>query len=122
MIRALLLLWQLPQLLLGLLVALVLRARRAADGIWRCAAPIGVSFGPVIILWSELHLFEYDKAACHERGHSRQSELLGPLYLIMVGIPSLTMNVLTQLGILRASNYYKRWPESWADQLGGVKR
>jgi hypothetical protein len=48
--------------------------------------------------------------------------MLGPLYLFIVGIPSVTMNMLTKAKILKRENYYKRWPETWADKLGKVKR
>jgi hypothetical protein len=58
----------------------------------------------------------------HEYGHSRQSRYLGPLYLIVVGIPSLVMNILTRLHVLSLDRYYLRWPESWADRLGRVIR
>jgi hypothetical protein len=58
----------------------------------------------------------------HEYGHAIQSYMLGPLYLFIVGIPSITMNMLTKAKILKRKNYYKRWPETWADKLGGVER
>jgi hypothetical protein len=32
------------------------------------------------------------------------------------------MNLMTLWGILDAEKYYQRWPESWADKLGGVNR
>lgn len=58
----------------------------------------------------------------HEYGHSRQSLYLGPLYFIVIGIPSLFFNILTRLKILPHNTYYTRFPENWADQLGGVRR
>ncbi len=58
----------------------------------------------------------------HEFGHSKQSLYLGPLYLLLVGIPSFLMSMLTILHILRPDRYYKRWPENWANSLGEVKR
>jgi hypothetical protein len=65
----------------------------------------------------------------HEYGHYRQSKLLGPLYLLLVGIPScLFNNVWDRLAHKKWSTerrvawYYSRYPESWADKLGGVKR
>jgi len=80
----------------------------------------GVSLGRIIILDV---LFEGSRrTVMHEYGHSKQSLYLGPLYLLVVGLPSITMNILTRLRVLKARDYYKRWPESWADRLGGVKR
>ena len=68
----------------------------------------------------------------HEQGHCRQSVMLGPLYLVVVGIPSALLNALTRLQSSRYDllkrigheaywNYYKVYPERWADRLGGVK-
>lgn len=62
----------------------------------------------------------------HEYGHTIQSHMLGPLYLIIIGIPSFTQNVIsTMLARYGYSqfkrNYYNRFPENWADKLGGVK-
>lgn len=120
-------LWQLPQLLLGLAVIAVSRARKAeairhaqvyrykpGRFLW------GVSLGPIILLadhpthgWTTLR---------HEYGHSLQSLMLGPLYLIIVGLPSIIMNILSRVGVIDNRRYYNRWPESWADRLGGVRR
>lgn len=121
--RALLLLWQLPQLLLGLLVAIVVRARLDATGVWWTHARIGVSFGPIVIIWHGVRgTQQANQTVSHERGHSRQSEILGLLYLVVVGIPSLTFNLLTRAGAVSPETYYARWPENWADRLGNVMR
>jgi len=121
--KVLLALWQAPQILFGLLVVLFLKARpsRRLDcgaRVWWCTALLGVSFGPIIVLYERAEL----RAQLHEIGHSKQSTLLGPLYLVVIGLSSLIMNLLTRAGVLRADRYYKRWPESWADSLGGVER
>jgi hypothetical protein len=58
----------------------------------------------------------------HEYGHCRQSLMLGWLYLPVVGLPSMIMNLLTRRGVLSRDRYYLRWPENWADRLGGVVR
>ena len=78
----------------------------------------GVSLGKYIIIRYNASLNTLN----HEYGHCLQSEKLGPLYLLVVGIPSITMNILTRWGILKSERYYKRFPENWADTLGGVKR
>lgn len=61
----------------------------------------------------------------HEYGHTIQSKLLMPLYLQVVGIPSLLWNRLFK-GYRRRKNksYYSFYTESWANRLGGyqVKR
>lgn len=56
-------------------------------------------------------------------GHVKQSRLLGPLYLLIVGIPSLIWTILYGPIIKPTKNgYYKFYTEKWADSLAGVKR
>lgn len=57
----------------------------------------------------------------HEYGHTIQSLLLGPLYLLLVGIPSITWSFLPIFVRKRARNrisYFSAYPERWANQLG----
>lgn len=58
----------------------------------------------------------------HEWGHCKQSLILGPLYLVVVGLPSVLWNLLSRLSYKVGSRYYRRFPENWADRLGGVVR
>ena len=64
----------------------------------------------------------------HEYGHHRQSLMLGPLYLLLIGLPSLC-------GYWWDVWFHDKWSyndrdkwyyglpwEKWADRLGGVKR
>lgn len=50
----------------------------------------------------------------HEFGHTRQSALLGPLYLSLVGLPSLSGSVSDKFGW---SDHNREWYEVWANQL-----
>jgi hypothetical protein len=119
----LLYLWQLPQHLLGLGVILVTGGRYYQD--YFCAkvfvtpVPMGVSLGKYIVVY---HHPEALDLIPHEWGHTRQSRLLGPFYLFCVGLPSIAMNIFSHLRVLRMERYYHRWPENWADRLGGVER
>lgn len=125
--------WQILQNLLGLLVIWVLkkagktvtpselkgRAQVYRVKNWRQ----GVSLGRYIII-AEL---TGSATVNHEYGHTKQSMMLGPLYLLVVGLPSVIMNVMSTVLYMLGNhaflaNYYNRWPESWADKLGGVKR
>ena len=49
----------------------------------------------------------------HECGHSRQSDILGPLYLIVIGVPSVIHNIVhavcSKLGL--NWDYYKFYTE-----------
>ena len=141
--RALLILWQLPQWLLGWTVVGVLKARGKIVNIIPCkrwyrtwnanvlylttvcetSLNLGGSFGPLVIVPENRD----ENTLMHERGHSVQSMMLGPLYLFVVGIPSFTMNVLSVVLWMMgreqfARDYYKRWPESWADRIAGIER
>lgn len=56
-------------------------------------------------------------------GHTKQSRILGPLYLLLVGIPSLIWAGLYGSVIKSTKNgYYKFYTEKWADIIAGVKR
>jgi hypothetical protein len=58
----------------------------------------------------------------HETGHTRQSRLLGPLYLLLIGLPSLIGNIYNRIYHKGSAWYYKQPWEAWADKLGGVVR
>src|SRR6185369_10455986 len=62
----------------------------------------------------------------HEWGHSFQSRLLGPLYLPLVGVPSIARVlyavVFREVTGRRWEGYFDAYPEDWADRLGGVVR
>jgi hypothetical protein len=58
----------------------------------------------------------------HELGHQRQSEMFGPLYLLIVGLPSIIRARIWVGRKLPPLDYYKGWPENQADKLGGVER
>lgn len=55
----------------------------------------------------------------HEVGHTKQSLMLGPLYLIIVGIPSILW-ASCHKWIAPGKTYHSFWCEKWANRLGGV--
>jgi hypothetical protein len=58
----------------------------------------------------------------HEYGHSVQSAYLGPLYLFVIGIPSLIWaGFFDNWREKHNKSYYWFYTESWADKLGGAK-
>lgn len=58
----------------------------------------------------------------HEYGHSLQSKLLMPLYLPVIGLPSLLWNRLFKSYRRRHSkSYYDFYTEAWANRLGGYR-
>ncbi len=56
----------------------------------------------------------------HEYGHTRQSLYLGPLYLIIIGIPSILWAMIHKT-IVSDKLYSWFYTEAWADKLGNVK-
>ena len=66
-----------------------------------------------------VNMLNYDLIR-HEYGHSRQSKFLGPLYLLVIGLPSLIWCKLYRSSWKKS--YYWCYTERWADYLGGVKR
>ena len=57
----------------------------------------------------------------HEYGHTIQSLILGPLYLIVVGIPSTLWGFLPSLNQKRKKeglSYFSFFTEKWANYLG----
>ena len=123
-------LWQLPQHILGLIVLVIVWWRNGIASIERLPEGVivyryyrnritwGVSLGPHIFL----SLHHDDITVRHEYGHSLQSRMLGPLYLVVVGIPSFVRATWWWIRRLPSRNYYGGYPEAWADRLGGVRR
>jgi hypothetical protein len=140
LVQVLLGVWQLPQNFLGLFVIAVLKARVEwelcpdSSVYFTEAARIGVSLGDYILV----HPGCSPRTILHEKGHQVQSRWLGPLYLLVVGLPSAVFcNLWDRLfhrkwdAERRFAWYFSRWPEGpgghwWdrftADALGGVGR
>lgn len=61
----------------------------------------------------------------HEYGHTLQSVILGPLYLIVIGLPSILWCALpcfVRYREKRGVSYYKFYTERWANKLAGLDR
>lgn len=119
--KALLWLWQLPQNILGLLLLLYLKGetKHSIKGItiyYQSKFPGGITLGEYIILGTK-----DDISVKHEYGHVIQSRYLGPLYLLVIGIPSLLHAWLHDCQ-KHNKTYYHFYTEVWADKLGGVIR
>ena len=115
MIKVLLYIWQLPQNLLGLLVIKCTKAQYSLPCYKTNKYRFGVSLGKYIIIGGSFD----DTTIQHERGHQKQSMILGPLYLLLIGLPSVVGNLVQRIWKF---DYYKQLWEAWADKLGGVKR
>ena len=118
--------WQLPQNLVGLVFGWFLKGKRRFRGLPGIPDSIritgaenmygGISLGNFVYCRPPV----YERMARHEYGHCIQSRLLGPFYLLVIGLPSLLWAVWWHPG--RRVSYYSFFTERWADRLGGVKR
>lgn len=117
--RTLQYLWSLPQNLLGLLLRQIYKGNDSQykDAIVRRSTSMhgGISLGKYIIVsqWAT------KQTIMHEYGHCIQSKMLGPLYLIVIGLPSVIHAAFCPC---KRHSYYDFPTERWADKLGGVQR
>lgn len=123
MIKLLLYVWQLPQEIIGSFLVLILKGKQTKYepvDVYTVSNLFysGISLGDYIIFDVRIEMSETD--VLHEYGHQLQSRMLGPLYLLIVGIPSLIGNIYSRIKKKDNKWYYSRFPENWADKLGGV--
>lgn len=121
-------LWQLPQNILGLIVIFFSDGKYeyTTEGkrVYSTKHNFGVSLGKYIITDN----FGWGDTVKHEYGHCLQSEKLGWLYLVIIGLPSIAGNLYDRIAHrnwnykFRDKWYYSQPWEAWADRLGGVKR
>lgn len=115
--------WQLPQNLIGLLFLLFIKGeqKHTLYGVGFYSSNGfrgGISLGQYIIMG-----YYYEEKIKHEWGHCIQSKMLGPLYLLVIGLPSLIWCWLHGTLIPRDKvSYFWFYTEKWADKLGGVER
>ena len=79
----------------------------------------GVTLGDKIFI-SKCYRGEYlNLVTAHESGHVKQSMMLGPLYLFIIGIPSIIWAWCHKI-VAPNKSYYSFPTEHWANSLGGV--
>ena len=123
--RKLFILWELPQILLALLIHAVLKKRIMQTIDYKDSKiffvknfPGGISLSFMIFL-SDIDLNNL-RAIKHEYGHTIQSLCLGWSYLVIVGVPSIIRATIWNHYKLDGKKYYEGFPENWADLLGRV--
>lgn len=129
-LKAIKYIWQLPQNLLGVLWKNVkkesiiieisnddLRNVEAKGYLMRAGG--AVTLGQYVFISQTYR----DQSAVirHECGHVKQSLILGPLYLIVIGIPSILHAWLNDyIGCDEEEGYSHFYTEKWADKLMGI--
>lgn len=116
--------WQLPQHIVALIYFgyLVMMCKDlGVDSRYKQAIVIPCVMRGAITLGNYVFVglnSEYKETVKHELGHTIQSKILGPLYLIIIGIPSITYCGLRRIfPSLRKKNYYNFYTEKWANNL-----
>lgn len=117
--------WQLPQNLMALIMLLVLRGETkhrlgSIRFYFLRTFPGGITLGEYIIVGTKQNL-----TVRHEFGHVLQSRYLGPLYLLVIGLPSLLhawLNGVIGCCDRHPEGYYHFWTEKWADRLAEINR
>ena len=127
-------LWELPQNVLGAGLLAAHRALRGAKSETRERQRlfieskwVAVSLG-YFVFWMEpkasRHFFLDEATRDHEFGHTLQSRMLGPLYLALIGVPSVSRVAYAiayrELTGKRWRHYFDGWPEKQADRYGSV--
>lgn len=77
----------------------------------------GVTLGKYIFVYKRYNNLSY--VVTHETGHVQQSRILGPLYLLVIGLPSIIWAA-THRSIAPEKDYYWFFTESWANKLAGI--
>lgn len=122
-------LWGLPQTLLGF--AVFLRFRKAPHFLYHGALVTEWKNRTGLSLGLFLFIPEGKKGQdflVHEYGHTIQSLVLGPFYLLVIGIPSaLWCNVSLLVKLRRKKQisyqafYTERWANRWGEKTTGEK-
>lgn len=118
--------WQLPQNLIGLALVAVWRPMKKeriegltvafkVPNIVKDTFSQGLSLGDFIFLEESCG----SRAVRHELGHSRQSRVLGPIYLLAIGVPSFIWAFIYSRSNKKKA-YYSFYTERWANKLGGL--
>lgn len=117
--------WGLPQNIIGGILYLIFRRKnphKKFNNAYVCVLPNRwgcVSLGMFIFVVN----IDYEPTIRHEYGHTRQSMLLGPLYLLVIGLPSIIWaGCFSEYRRKHNKSYYSFYTEKWADKLGGVVR
>ena len=129
-------LWQLPQTIVGYCVLFVckicfIRSKKKVEkievdeisNVYSVPRFFNSNISLNIII-GQANRIRRPKTIGHEFGHRIQSQKLGPLYFIIIGIPSFLGNLRSRYYKKRGKkfDYYKQPWEAWADELGGVER
>ena len=131
---SLLWLWQLPQNLCGIIYKFISEdnricvvetydSRSVGAEVYLQKTNGGISLGKYIFISQDY--IDKEIIIKHECGHVKQSKILGPLYLLVIGIPSILHAWLNNyIGCCWKNgeyNYFHFYTEKWANKLMGIE-
>ncbi|MCR5743962.1 MAG: hypothetical protein K6F92_09640 [Lachnospiraceae bacterium] len=85
---------------------------------WKLKSSLGIGMFVFLGDWDEEHM---RRVLVHEYGHTLQSIILGPLFLLFIGLPSFIWAGLPVFENMRRRgrfSYYDPYFENWANVLG----
>ena len=119
--------WQLPQNIIGSCYYIIIRKDitetikpdNAGYSLYLKKTKGGISLGKYVFA----HAYSYDLEFVmkHEVGHNIQSRMLGPLYIIIIGIPSFLWAMMHKK-LFHNKDYYWFYTERWANKLAGIEQ
>lgn len=129
--------WGLPQTLAGFVVFILNIRRRhylyhgSVVTVWNSKSSLSlglftfISEDPFFYYPACKEQYDYSSFSrmllVHEYGHTIQSLIFGPLYLLAVGVPSVAWSFVPCFVDKRAKeniSYFSAYPERWANKLG----
>lgn len=126
-VNAILLLYQLPQVLTGLIGLAIFHNVKLYKNPYNSITVFSVTIPPMFgraCFSSGPFIFvcegATDRTYLHETGHSQQSIYLGFLFHFVVSIPSICRFWYRKIMGKSKAWYESGYPEKWANQLGGV--
>lgn len=127
-------LWQSPQNLCGIIYRSISNSNRISvienndsrnvdAKVYLQKSNGGITFGKYIFINQDY--IDKEIIIKHECGHVKQSKILGPLYLLVIGIPSILHAWINKyLGCCWKNgeyNYYHFYTEKWANKLMDIE-
>lgn len=111
--------WCFPQQIVGLILKVFTKAKKVDDHYVYNLKSGSISLGTYVFL-CEVHKDDI-MVLKHEKGHTKQSYILGWLYLIIIGLPSLIWaGCFNKYRIKHNKSYYWFYTEKWANKLAGI--
>lgn len=133
LVNLLLTIWQAPQIIVGLIILLIFHNCEVYTNTYNNITVLNVdkgnflgtgcfSAGPIIATTTNCP----EIVKRHETGHSKQSIYLGPLFLIVIAIPSICLFWYKRINKKSQEWYLQHFPEGGnkfcAEELGGTTK